>query len=155
MLCSSVILKKYKKIQKLNKREKDVMFLHFPSLPCIAWLVSSLVMPYDDLPAQLGNVGRAAPSLPFLGMARWCRAASRAGASGLGLRVPGRPYQTGPWDAVPGGEGSRRAVNRHELGLPRGEEGCGGCWQLGGVGKNEVPSPEASVCLPLVRIITF
>lgn len=56
--------KKYKKIQKLNKREKEVMFLHFPSLPCILWIVSSLIMSSDDFPAYKGNVGRAtSPSL--------------------------------------------------------------------------------------------
>jgi len=90
MLCSSVILKKYKKIQKLNKREKEVMFLLFLSLPCISWLFSSLVVSSDDFPAQLG----AAPSLPFLGGARRCRAAGRAGAPGLGLRVT--PSRLGP-----------------------------------------------------------
>lgn len=59
--------KKYKKIQKLNKREKEVMFLHFPSLPCILWLVSSLIMSSDDFQAHRGNVGQATPSLTFLG----------------------------------------------------------------------------------------
>lgn len=83
--------KKYKKIQKLNKREKEVMFLHFPSLPCIPWLVSSLIMSCDDFPAHPGDTGQAAPSLTFLGEASWCRAASRAGASGSRLRVPGHP----------------------------------------------------------------
>lgn len=79
MLCSSVILKKYKKIQKLNKREKEVMFLHFPPLPCTPWPVPSLIVSRDDFPAQLEDTDQAAPALTSLAGARWCRAASRAG----------------------------------------------------------------------------
>lgn len=63
MLCSSVILKKYKKIQKLNKREKEVMFLYFPSLPCIPGLVSSLIVSSDDFPSQPGDVGQGGAGL--------------------------------------------------------------------------------------------
>lgn len=85
MLCSSVILKKTtKKIQKLNIREKEVMFLHFPSLPCILWLVSSLSISSDDFPAHRENVGQATPSLTFLG-----------GASGSGLQAEQGPVA---WD---------------------------------------------------------
>lgn len=105
MLCSSVILKKkYKKIQKLNIREKEAMFLHFPSLPCIFWLIFSLIMSSDDFPAHRGNVGQGTPSFTFLGGARWSRAASRAEASGLGLRVLCHPKQSDPFSVMPGYE---------------------------------------------------
>lgn len=116
--------KKYKKIQKLNKREKEVMFLHFPSLPCILWIVSALIRSSDDFPAYKGNVGQATPSLTFLGGGGWYRTASGAGASGLGLRVLCHPKQSGPCSAVPGDEESRLAGNRCEMGLPGGEEKC-------------------------------
>lgn len=113
--------KKYKKIQKLNIREKEVMFLHFPSLPCMLWLVSSLIISSDDFPAHRGKVGQATPSLTFLGGARWSRAASGTGAGGLGLRVLCHPKRSDPFSAVPGDEESRLAENRCEMGLPGGD----------------------------------
>lgn len=94
------------------------MVLHFPSLPCIPWLLSSLIVSSDDFPAHPGDAGQAAPCFTFLGRARWCRAASRAGTSGLGLRVLGHPSQAGLWGGVLGGERGSQAVRRHELGLP-------------------------------------
>lgn len=141
MLCSSVILKKYKKIQKLNIREKEVMFLHSPSLPCILWLVSSLIMSSDDFPAHRRNVDQGTPSLTFLGGTSWSRAASGSEASGLGLRVLCHSKQSDPFNAVPGNEESRLAGNRCEMGLPGGEA----------VGKTAVHTSEVSTCLqPLV-----
>lgn len=119
------------------------MFLYFPSLPCIPGLVSSLIVSNDDFPSQTGDVGQGGAGLQA-GQGKW-----------LGAEGAGSPQQTGPWGAVPGGEGSRVGVNRDELGLPRGEERSGDCPRLGGVGETAVPSPEASACLLLLQIITI
>lgn len=36
----------------------------------------------------------------------------------LGAEGASSPHQTGPWGAVPGGEGSGLGVNKDKLGLP-------------------------------------
>lgn len=97
-------------------------------------------MSSGDFPAHRANVSQATPSLTFLGGARRSRAASRAGASGLGLRVLCHPKQSDPFSAVPGDEESRLAGNRCGMGLPGGDA----------IGKTAVHIPEVSTCLRLL-----